>query len=362
MKIKEIIQNVIWRRSGCNNSTSRLDSRQGQVLSPNGPIQEQILHRLDLVQERMIHRFGIIQEQNVQLNSRIQRLYDYIYKIQYNQLASTTNTDDKVLFDLIGPLHDNLVLYRSDDGKLCFEKPWPDNLDRPPLFISALAKSGTYLIDLIFQNLGFQTLAVHSLGEYCADFRELPQRDIYIPFWLQASLICRGQYFLGHIGFDSAQGFFKEENSLISVRNLKTAVVSLMRYQQKNPVYEEWEWYSRGYTEDALYFFLRDSAFVFFQQAREFAPWVERHPNSIIRFEDMVANDGPSCEKLLNVFSKITGLPLGRISRALQDAVGRPTHTYTGKPSVLEGVWSARVEELFVSLGGNDLNARLGYV
>lgn len=240
----------------------------------------------------------------------------------------------------------------------------------PRLFITTLPKSGTYFWGRILQECGYEDTEIHADGTCFMDYRRRTAEEkpayfkedtIKISFALQVQLIDHGQYLLGHLPFYCVE-FIKDENFIVTVRDLRTVFISLLRFAQLRLPYAHTIWHSLGCTEEALYTFIcSPEAQELIVAATELCCWVQNYPEHVLRFEDLSQPKTDGYAKIVNYLGQQTGLDSTTVTAAIERARGAETKTWSGKLSVLEDFWSERIEEQFRLLGADVLNEQLGY-
>lgn len=240
-----------------------------------------------------------------------------------------------------------------------------------PIFIVSNMKSGTYLLGSILVELGFQDINIHASDNVFTDHNNHTveqQLDcdieylVGLPFELQVQCISKGQFLLGHISFRYAP-LLEGKRLFCCARDLRFVCVSALRFNQRRKFFSEASWFLKGTTEEALFLFLTDepnaSALVYF--ARNILQWIEKFPESLIRYENLIDEAASFHTETLEKIASFTGKNMQEVVAARKRALGRKTHSYSGMPSKLEVLWSDRVEEKFKELGLDEINAALGY-
>ena len=240
----------------------------------------------------------------------------------------------------------------------------------PRLFIVTLPKSGTYFWGRILQECGYEDIEIHADGTCFSDYRGHTIKEkldmftdytVKMPFSLQTQLIESGQYLLGHLPFYCVE-FIKDEKFIVTVRDLRTVFISLLRFAQRRLPYAHTAWYSLGCTEEALYTFIcSPEGQELIVAATELCRWVQNYPEHVLRFEDLSQPETDGYAKIVNYLGQQTGLDSTTVTAAIERARGTETKTWSGKLSVLEDFWSERIEEQFRLLGADVLNEQLGY-
>lgn len=288
------------------------------------------------------------------------------YQINCNILQQMIKTDN-YQFQL-RPTDKPLALYTSKHG-LSFSAQ-EGNEYLPEIVIVTLPKSGTYFWGKILQECGYQDIEIHGQAHAIADFRTLTLQEkldnpleqvIWLPFHLQLSLLHTGQYLLGHLPFHCLS-HLRGKKFFITTRDLRTAIVSWLRFCQRRRCFADASWYSMGATEEAIFTFLNSAkAQEVFFYIEENAKWVSAFPDRVLRFEALNAPGSKEFTHIVATLSSLTGLDAETVNSAIDRARGSSTMTYSGKPSSTQGIWSERVEEVFCAHKLDLLNEKLGY-
>lgn len=241
----------------------------------------------------------------------------------------------------------------------------------PPIFIISNIKSGTYFLGKILGNLGISDVNVHAGYNEFTDHngRTVEQQLNYdldylvgLPFYIQFQLMAPGQFLLGHIDFQFAE-LLRSQRKFCCVRELRHTFVSYLRFSQRRNFHSGKPWFHMGETEEALWAILNDESMVsyFIYYANNIAKWCDAYPESIMKYEYLIDENSPYHEQALTRIAKITDKSVEEVRIARKEAFNKETHSFSGKPSTLNGIWSQRVEEKFQELGGHFINASLGY-
>ncbi len=305
-------------------------------------------------------------------HERNQNQFAAIYDLQMALFNGMQNKSDDIIIPTLDNPPRSLRIERTSDGGVCFQKPIENLSLRPPVFVITLPKSGTYFLEKIFTHLKYQNAGFHadyptrdSLGlgdSRTVDFDSFGMSKIVqynvTPF-MQTMLVQPGQFVAGHLPFYWNNHLYSRVK-ICSIRDLRVALVSLMRFRQKRDQVSG-GWMRLGNTEEALYQFIqsRERPFMF-GAAEEMAKWVQAYPETVVRFEDLITNDKENNASIQNL-SAILNVDKDAIISALNESTGKQTPTFSGKLSSIDDIWSDRVEEIFAEYGGVELNKALGY-
>ena len=288
------------------------------------------------------------------------------YQINCNLLQQMIKTGN-YQFQL-HPSDKPLALYASKHG-LSFSAQ-EGNECLPKIVIATLPKSGTYFWGKILQECGYQDIEIHGHEQTIADYRSLtlqekldtpPESAVWLPFCLQLSLLREGQYLLAHLPF-IVHPQLREKKFFISIRDLRTVVVSWLRYGQRRRCFAHHSWYNLGATEEGVFTLLNTSlGQELAHEANEISKWVSAFPDRELRFEALNAPGSKEFTHIVDTISSLIGLDAENVTSAIERARGTSTVTYSGKPSSTQGIWSERVEEVFCAHKLDLLNEKLGY-
>lgn len=264
---------------------------------------------------------------------------------------------------------DNLIsLYNTKHG-LSFS-PNVEDSGLPEIFIVTLPKSGTYFWGKILQECGYQDIRIHAAENCCADYRSLPVEGTWtnqtachvdIPFYLQMSLLLKGQYLLGHLPYACAP-YLQGKNFFITTRDLRTSIVSWLRFGQRKRVFSGTSWFNLGNTEEGVFALLTSSNVnEIIINAEENGKWVSAFPERVLRYEALSDPASKEFAHVVDTLGQLTGLAPDVITAAISRAQGTKTMTYSGSPSSTAGIWSERIEKVFCELKLDLLNEKLGY-
>lgn len=288
------------------------------------------------------------------------------YQINCNILQSLTKTEKKQF--VLRSWDKPLTLYATKQG-LSFSAQ-EGNESLPKMVIVTLPKSGTYFWGKILQECGYQDIEIHGGEDIIADYRSLtlqekldhvPELGHWLPLHLQLSLLHKGQYLLGHFPFNCLS-LIREKKFFITVRDLRTFVVSWLRFGQRRRCCADTSWHSLGATEEGIFSFLTSpTAQEVIYQAKEIVKWVSAFPDRVLRYEALNSPGSKEFAHIVDTLSSLTGLDAETVDSAISRARGASTVTYSGKPSSTQGIWSERIEEAFCAHKLDLLNEKLGY-
>lgn len=335
---------------------------------------ERNFQKLEQIEEKISHVEYLINNQQ-----EVQKLRDeYLAPIRelciqgiYNNisLATLSASRSKRLFVPGGSqkYYDFSVV----EGKLSLGKENSNATCTPPIFIISNMKSGTYFLGKILSNLGVSDVNVHADNSVFTDHnsRTVEQQlncDVNylvgLPFYIQVQCMAPGQFLLGHIDFQYAE-LLRNQRKFCCIRELRHTFVSMLRFCQRRNYLSDKSWFHKGETEEALLDILNDASMAshFIYLANNIAKWCNAYPESIMKYEYLIDENSQCHEQALTKIAKITDKTVEEVRVARKEAFGKETHSFSGKPSTLNGIWSQRVEEKFQELGAHLINASLGY-
>lgn len=307
--------------------------------------------------------------QNYAVLSAIEKNYSAIVNSLYTMISLASVSNQKTLF-LPGGSQTQYEVETNRDGKIHFQGN--AILDRHPLFLVTLPKSGTYFLGKIIEELGYTNIHVHASACGFDDYKGHDLQDqmdnylnfaVALPYILQTQLLQSGQYLLGHLPFSCHRALINK-HCILTVRDLRQVFVSALRFLQKRAVYRDRAWFSQEVPKESqLYeFFLESSPRDnFIMLARDMLHWCSWKKESVIRYETIIDDSHKDFLSSIEIVARETGCNVSDCIAARQRAIGQKTHSYSGKPSTLEGFWSDRTEEKFKELGLDEINAALGY-
>ena len=297
----------------------------------------------------------------------INRNYEAIKDVLYSMISIASASKKTSLFLPDGTQH----LYdveKEANGGICFRST--EGNGRPPVFIVTLPKSGTYFLGKIIEELGYANVHIHSGRDAFHDYRNRnlkEQMDSYLnfsvmlPYILQIQLVRSGQYLLGHLPYECAP-LLESKSLFLMIRDMRYVLLSALRFLQRREYYKNRNWFYRGNTEEALFLFMcDDSAKQFIQSGIQMIEWCKLRPASVIRYEYIIDETNEYFLTTVKRLADMLAIPYTEVLSARERAAGQQTHSYSGKPSQLAGIWSDRIEEKFHELGGEKINYELGY-
>jgi hypothetical protein len=245
-----------------------------------------------------------------------------------------------------------------------------ENLNRT--VVLTIPKSGTYLIGAYLKKIGLIDTGVHlddigftdyrnrSIQEMVESYRDF--RKIY-PLDRAVRLLRPGQFAVGHIGFnEKTVGDLCGTHVIFVSRELRSALISMMRWLSRPGRGEESAWKSIEDNRHRLVQFLSECGESLMAWYSGIAGWRNSDHVHAVQFEHMLRDD-----LRVDVAMEIAehcGLHISRDAarEAVDGVINQPTKTWSGMNSKLDDYWSEGAEEIFISVGGLELNKNLGYV
>jgi hypothetical protein len=244
--------------------------------------------------------------------------------------------------------------------------------DLSPLVVVTIPKSGTYLIGAYLKEIGLVDSGVHmdeigfsdyrnrTISEMVSNYRDF--RKIY-PLGKSIKLLREGQFAVGHIGFnEQAVSDLAKTNIIFAVREIRTVMISMMRWLSRPGRGEASHWKSIEDNQQKTLAFLHENGSGLIGWFDAIAGWINCPDVLTVKFEELTA-DGVTAADLAFRVAKKAGvtLPIQQAGEMLNKVIMTPTKTWSGKHSELNEFWSDEAEALFRAIGGVGLNQRLGY-
>ena len=122
---------------------------------------------------------------------------------------------------------------------------WPnyDNRLGNPVIILSIPKSGTYLTQALFKELGYSPLPVHAMTTYCTDIRFKIQNNLdyeisgtyRLPIETISHLVLPGQVMVSHCGYSrDIVAALKKFKKVYLYRDLREVVLSTAKAFNKH--------------------------------------------------------------------------------------------------------------------------------
>jgi len=241
-----------------------------------------------------------------------------------------------------------------------------------PWVVVTIPKSGTYLTAAYLKELGLIDSGVHlddigfsdyrnrTILEMVENYREF--RKIY-PLRKSIKLLREGQFAVGHIGFnDQTVTELAKSNIIFVTREIRTVMVSMMRWLSCHGRGEASHWKSIEDNQQKMLAFLRESGPSLIGWFDAIAGWNTYQDALILQFEVLTGGGGTAADLAYRVAQETgVGLSVQQAADMLNKVMGQSTTTWSGKLSELNEFWSDEAEDLFRTIGGVELNQRLGY-
>lgn len=243
------------------------------------------------------------------------------------------------------------------------------NLNRT--IVLTIPKSGTYLIGAYLKKIGLIDTGVHlddtgftdyrnrSIQEMVESYRDF--RKIY-PLDRAVRLLRPGQFAVGHIGFNEKTVVDLRGTHVIFVsRELRLALISMMRWLSRPGRGEASAWKTIEDHRHKLVGFLSECGEGLMSWYSGIAGWRDFSGVKAVQFEHMLKDD-LRADVALEIANQC-GLRISKDAarEAIESVINQPTKTWSGLNSNLNDYWSEAAEEIFISIGGVELNKRLGY-
>jgi hypothetical protein len=246
-----------------------------------------------------------------------------------------------------------------------------------PVIVITTPKAGTYLVGKILAELGLTDLEVHLGMDGFSDYRGRSKQEkiertrhlaISLPIELTSRLVLPGQFAVGHIPYvPRAIPLFEDFVRIVAVREVRASLTSMMRFEYLRLVADpgrallKRSWISRPDGPERMLAFLEAMGADFLAVLRAVHPW-RAHPGCIVlRFEQLLGDDGRESQlQAVAAIANRAGVEADT-AKTLERALGADTLTYSGARSNVATYWSGEAEQIFQTLGGEDLNNAFGY-
>lgn len=269
----------------------------------------------------------------------------------------------------VGDLKDADFPVYMNQGAPSFARDEVAHLNRT--IVLTIPKSGTYLIGAYLKKIGLIDTGVHLDDVGFTDYRDRSiqemvesYRDFRKIYSLDRAvrLLRPGQFAVGHIGFnEKTVGDLRGTHVIFVSRELRSALISMMRWLSRPGRGEASAWKTIEDQRHKLVKFLSEYGENLMSWYSGIAGWRDSDGVKAIQFEHMLTDD-LRVDVALEIAEQCGLLISSDAAReAIDSVINQPTKTWSGMNSKLDDYWSESAEEIFVSIGGVDLNKRLGY-
>lgn len=257
------------------------------------------------------------------------------------------------------------------DGRLAFKAQ--TGACPSPVAVCSIRKAGTYLLAGVLEALGLVNTEIHAWSDGFSDYRgctlDEKQRESdrlvrHLPFGVTAQLVGPGQFIVGHLPCDDRiTPHLAPFRVLFITRDLRDAMVSHMRFfaQHGRGGVRTHEWKDLPDPRARMAAYLDIHGEDFLRLAARMEPWLHEPGVLRVSFETLMGDHGRRLQD--DAVERVAG-HLGLrcpAAGALEEVLGAPTLTFSGRRSDRRDCWDARADEFFRAHGGPDLNARFGY-
>lgn len=240
--------------------------------------------------------------------------------------------------------------------------------------VCSIPKSGTYLIAEVLQRMGLVSSGLHLRAAGVTDYRfasiqqmreDYMRWDSRLPLADSAQLIRPGQFAAGHVEHnDYTKSILHPFKKVFVFRELRDCLVSWLRFLQDTGrtgrAEDDWKRLPEG--PEKMLRFLDALGEKFFVQCHP--NWLDEPEVFAVSFESLYGDYGRDRQvevlRKLHAFLDLPGKPAAP-EQWIDQALERPTKTWSGQRSRRDMYWNDEVEARFGELGGRRLNARLGY-
>jgi hypothetical protein len=247
-------------------------------------------------------------------------------------------------------------------------------LDKPPVAVLSIPKSGTYLIGLLLERLGYQDSELHVSQTFLTDYRQLSIADkrskasqhvFHLPIGASAALVDDGQFVVGHLHAENyAHTALRGFRKIFLYRNLVDATLSHLRFfidTGRAPPEAAWARMSPS-PEQALTFLADMGEELFNRTYFPVMGWLEDPEVFTMPFETL-AGDGDEAERAarLAALAAFLDTDVDLLDLLTTEVLGKPTKTLSNRRTEAEIYLDDAVRQAFRDLGVNAGHERLGY-
>lgn len=247
-------------------------------------------------------------------------------------------------------------------------------LAQPPVVVVSIPKSGTYLIGLLLERLGYQDSELHVSQTFLTDYRQLSIADkrskasdhvFHLSIGASAALVDDGQFVVGHLHAENyAHTALRGFRKIFLYRNLVDATLSHMRFLiDTGRAPTDVAWARMPPSPRQALAFLADMGEELFQ--RNYFPvmgWLDDPEVFALPFE-ILAGGGDEAERStrLAALAAFLDTKADLPSLLAAEVLGKPTKTLSAGRTKAEIYLDDMVRQAFRDLGVNAGHERLGY-
>ncbi|SFM08892.1 sulfotransferase domain-containing protein [Rugamonas rubra] len=260
-----------------------------------------------------------------------------------------------------------LPLFQQDDDSPVI---WPRvRPGRPPALVVSLPRSGTHLGSELLQGLGLVFGGLHLSPELEPDIVQdrrsyvmaadgrLEWQQFQLPLEDLFAMVGPGQVVQGHVPFSPAIAAALAGFRIVYMeRSLRDVAVSSMRFVAglraaglAYPDHYDMAWCDMADGPARMLAYLRGFGGGLRGMLRQIQPW-RAQPNSFVLDFDLLTGAEPAAAVAqLRALADFLGAPVGaeRAERILRAALGRLTHSWSGRLSRWQELWDREVEQAF---------------
>jgi hypothetical protein len=241
-------------------------------------------------------------------------------------------------------------------------------------FIISIQKSGTYLLSEILGNIGYNKSLIHLNKKLSNLHQKYDGGDIEksrtnfraYNFELDPEKIINSlnnnEFAVGHLYFsEKAKKLLKKHKCIFTIRNLKTALISFMKWKQESlRIYDidKKTWMSREDDKEKFFYYVKVYGKNYFNTCKQILPWINENL-LVVRYENLI--DPNKNESELCIIADYLDVNLSYPKEILRKSFEKKTITKSSTKTELSTYWSNSTNELFGILGGNELNKKFGY-
>jgi hypothetical protein len=264
-----------------------------------------------------------------------------------------------------------IPVFLSKENDVCLKTPARVDID--PVIIVSVPKSGTYLFAEMLSAVGVQALDIHIATTSFQDLRYCSKEFAinhsaetfkFVPCEKVLPLVHSGQFLVSH--FPCTPEIVRQLRRfkvIFTYRNLRDTLVSTMRWVgRKGGVLPDTPdgWESLEDSPERMEQFVEKRGGHYLDNIKLMRDWPAQPGVLSLSFEDIQGDHGAvrqmqTLQRMLDFVG--ISLPASELSQVLSKCLGKDTLTFSGKRSNRKNLWSDKVEDFFVSRGGEELEA-----
>jgi hypothetical protein len=329
--------------------------------------------------QQILQRFGYIlirRKKYIKLKENIKFLENSVKNLRLD-IARLTDNCSKMETDLIKIRQLSQAgapLFVDTNLKPRFRLNINSEINEDRIAVITIPKSGTYLLGAMLSKLGYNNCGIHAANWGFADLRfgskkeilnTMHSRNFTIKFEDYIDLICPGEYVLSHLpANEQTEILLHDFKKIIAIREIRACIVSFMRYTATHNFSTHcFEWKEMPENPEKMLTFLKTEGENFFLLATPVIGWLQKPNVCVLKYEELMGDMGELGIKqaLQRIYSFLSVPDTISLTFNLDEILAVDTITKSDKRSFVSPYWNDDVEALFVELGGQLLNDKLGY-